>query len=154
MTSISNSARYNYSNGSFVQSNSGSYIDAFKQWGISLDGTALSALMTPAPLKEMIENNVATEHGIRVVRTGRKMASRTVNINFNISANSTATFLSRYGNFCTNVLASGKIDLMTSFQAGVVYHLDYLSCQNFAEYRLGVGKFALRVIESNPNNRT
>ena len=153
MTSISNSARYNYSNGSFTQNNNGTYIDAYLQWGISLDGTALSALMTPAPLKELIENNVTTEHGLRVVRTGRKLASRTININFNISASNQATFLSRYGNFCSNVLANGKIDLMTSFQAGTLYHLDYLSCQNFAEYRLGVGKFSLRVIESNPNSR-
>lgn len=30
--------------------------DAYTTWGISMDDTALSALMTPAPNKEFIEN--------------------------------------------------------------------------------------------------
>ena len=30
--------------------------DAFGSWGIVLDSTALSALMTPAPNKDFIEN--------------------------------------------------------------------------------------------------
>lgn len=128
--------------------------DAYTEWGISLDSTALSALLTPAPLKEMIENDVMTEHGVRVVRDNRKTASRTVSMNFNISAPNQSSFLTRYANFCSQVLYDGKIDLKTSFQPNVIYHLDYQSCNQFAEYRLGVGKFSLRVVEPNPSNRT
>lgn len=37
--------------------------DAYTTWGISMDDTALSALMTPAPNKEFIENKSRMEHG-------------------------------------------------------------------------------------------
>lgn len=151
---VSNSSRYNYSNGTYTQSNSGVWIDAYSEWGVSLDGTALSSLMTPAPLKDMIENMVATEHGKRVVRTNRKYNEKTLNLGFNLTARTKENFLSRYSGFCSNVLALGRIDLATIYQPGVVYHLDYISCQNFGEYQREMAKFSLRVVEPNPGNRS
>lgn len=151
---VNTSSRYNYSNGTWTQNNSGAWVDAYKEWGVSLDGTALSTLMTPAPLKDMIENSVATEHGKRVVRTGRKLNERTITLGFNLTADTKEHFLTKYGNFCTYVLALGQIDLATKYQAGVVYHLDYISCQNFGEYQREIAKFSLRVVEPNPGNRT
>ena len=132
----------------------GTWKDAYTQWGVSFDSTALSALMTPAPLKAMIENSVATEHGKRVIRTLRKMDERTLTLGFNISAPDKLTFMSHYADFCSQVLANGKMDIKTKYQNGVVYHLDYLSCQNFGEYGREIGKFTLRVVEPNPDNRT
>jgi len=154
MGSVSSSSRYSYSNGRFSQSSSGAWVDLYSAWGVSFDKTSLSNLMAPAPLKDMIENSVATEHGKRVVRTGRKYEERTLTLGFNIFAASESAFFTKYGNFCTQVLANGRLDLMTSFQPGVVYRLDYLSCQSFGEYCRQLGKFVLRVVEPNPGNRS
>ena len=131
-----------------------SWKDAYTEWGVSFDSTALSTLMTPAPLKGMIENSVATEHGVRVVRADRKLDGRTITLGFNMTAQTKAAFMTRYANFCSQILANGKIDLKTAYQNDVVYHLDYLSCQSFGEYQQEMGKFALRVAEPNPGNRT
>lgn len=153
---ISGSSRYAYnsSTGAYTQNNNGAWVDMFKEWGVSMDSTALSALMTPAPLKAMIENSVATENGKRVIRAERPVDERTVTLGINISAPTKAAFLSRYSAFCSQVLYAGKIDLSTTYQQGVIYHLDYLSCQSFGEYCQSMGKFVLRVVEPNPANRT
>lgn len=37
--------------------------DAYVEWGISMDNTSLSALMTPAPNKAFIESESRLEHG-------------------------------------------------------------------------------------------
>jgi len=128
--------------------------DAFDVWGISFDSNALSTLMTPAPLKGMIENKSALEDGKRVIRTGRKLDERTVTLGFNITAVTKAAFLQQYANFCTNVLSLGKVNIRTKYQQNVVYHMDYLSCQSFGEYRQTMGKFVLRLVEPNPADRT
>ena len=127
--------------------------DAFLEWGVSFDSTALSNLMTPPPLKEMIENKSALENGKRVIPTGRKMDERTVTLTFSIWANTEADFMNKYSRFCSEVLAPGRIDIRTKYQQGVVYHMDYLSCQSFGEYQRQMGKFVLRLVESNPANR-
>ena len=128
--------------------------DAYTTWGISLDSTGLSAILTPPPLKDMIQNASALEHGTRVVRTGRKYDSRTITVNFNISAPTEASFMTRYNNFCSQVLATGQLNITTSFTGIKVFRFDYLSCQSFSEYSRGVGKFVLRLFESNPDDRT
>ena len=153
MANVPTSARYNYSNGTYTRSNSGAWVDAFLAWGVSMDKSSLSNLMAPAPLKDMIENKSATENGKSVIRTGRYLDERTLTLGMNISATTQATFLSRYGYFCSQVLAYGKLDIRTKYQTGVVYHLDYLSCSQFGEFRLSMGKFVLRVVEPNPANR-
>ena len=154
MGNVAQSARFNFNNGEYTQNNSGTWVDLFLAWGVSFDKTSLSNLMTPAPLKDLIENNVASEHGKRVVRTNRKYNERTLTLGFNIWATSESTFFTNYGNFCSQVLANGRMDIKTSFQSAVVYHLDYLSCQSFGEYSRQLGKFVLRVVEPNPGNRT
>ena len=128
--------------------------DAYNAWGVSMDSSALSQIMTPAPLKEQIENRSALENGKRVFRSGRKLDERTVTVTFNISAVNESQFLDRYGRFCSDVLAIGVLDITTKYQPGVVYKFDYLSCQSFSEFRLGVGKFVLRMSEANPADRS
>lgn len=126
--------------------------DAYTTWGISLDKSALSALMTPAPMKDMIENKSALENGKRVIRSGRKFDERTLTLGFNIIANSEEEFLNQYVRFCNDVLSKGGIDISTKYQPNITYHLDYVSCTQFGEYRT-MAKFSLRVIEPNPTNR-
>ena len=154
MVSVPTSARFNYSNGTYTQSNSGQWVDAFLAWGVSMDSTALSALMTPPPLKDMIENKSAIENGKSVIRSGRKYDERTLNLGLNIIAASKSDFLEKYGYFCSQVLGYGQLDISTKYQNGVIYHLDYMSCNQFGEFCLSMGHFVLRVSESNPANRT
>lgn len=128
--------------------------DAKLQWGISLDSSALSALIAPAPLKDMIENKSALENGKRVFSSGRKWDERTLTLGFNIVASSEQDFWTKYASFCSQVLSAGRFYIETCYQSGVAYFLDYLSCQTFGEFSRTMGKFVLRVIETNPANRT
>ena len=152
MTGITNANRYNLSNGVFTQSNSGSYIDAYAQWGVSLDKEGLSQLMAPPPLKEYITNQSALENGVRVVGIP-KVGSRELTLGMNISANTESIFLSRYTSFCST-LRLGTVSIITSFQPTVLYRFHFISCTQFAEYRLGVGKFMLRLSEFDPTSRS
>lgn len=140
--------------------------DAYNEWGISMDSSALSALMTPAPIKSLIENDSRLEHGKEVITSYTKVNeddttedvntvkvdSRDLTLTLNLTAPDLATFLSRYASFCEE-LATGKLDISTSFQSGVIYHCIYQSCQQFSEFMLGIGKFTLRLTEPNPKNR-
>lgn len=141
--------------------------DAYTEWGISMESTALSALMTPAPNKSLIENDSRLEHGTQIIGYVTKTDSegksttestvkkdkREVTVIFNISAHNEAEFVQRYWSFCAE-LDKGTLDIETSFLKGVVFHMVYLSCSQFSEYMLGIGKFTLRLVEPNPKNRT
>lgn len=141
--------------------------DAYTVWGISMDSSALSALMTPAPIKSLIENDSRLEHGREMITsvakadggdgqtTGSavKVDSRDVTLTFNLTAASEAEFLTRYRSFCSE-LEKGTLDISTSFLSGVVFHMIYQSCQQFSEFMRGIGKFTLRLTEPNPKNRS
>ena len=132
--------------------NGGAWKDAYTTWGVSLDGTGLSALMAPAELKDYVKNESALEDGSRVVTVTPKLRERELALGINLSASSQAQFLTRYAAFLS-VLQSGPLKIKTSFQTGVVYNCLYVSCTSFAEYRLGLAKFILKLLEPNPANR-
>lgn len=127
--------------------------DAYKEWGISMDDTALSALMTPAPNKEFVENKSRLEHGKRVVATNPKKDERNLTLQINLTAPDKDTFFARYDSFC-NELAIGVLEIRTKYQPEVLYRTIYLSCQQFSQFMQGIGKFVLKLNESNPMNRT
>lgn len=141
--------------------------DAYAEWGISMDSSALSALMTPAPIKDLIENDSRLEHGKSMVvsytKTGSdnsteevsmvKVGSRDVTLTFNLTAKSEEEFLAHYWSFCSE-LEKGTLDISTSFLPDVVFHMIYQSCQQFSEFLRGIGKFTLRLTEPNPKDRT
>ena len=128
--------------------------DAYTTWGISLENSSgLSALIAPAPLKDMVENASAIENGKRVVRTDRPQDERTVTLNIHLVAPDETTFWSKYASFCSE-LAGGAVNIKTSFQSTIEYHFDYLSCSQFSEWQRGIAKFTLRLVEPNPASRT
>lgn len=127
--------------------------DAYTTWGVSMDSSALSVLMTPAEKKDYIQNESALEHGSRVVSVVPKLRAREIVLGIHISAPSESQFLARYAAF-VNELNGGEVEIETAFQSGVVYHCLYVSCQSFSEYRLGLGKFILKLYEPNPTNRS
>lgn len=126
--------------------------DAYTTWGISMDDTSLSTLMTPPPVKAYIENNDRTEHGKRIMTTSVLVDSRDLTLQINLTAENERQFFERYVLFCDE-LSKGILDIETSFQQGVVYHCLYQSCLQFSQFMRGIGKFVLKLTEPNPNKR-
>ena len=127
--------------------------DAYTTWGVSLDMTGLSALMTPPGNKAVVENETRLEHGRRYINTTPRMASREVTLTINMSAPSESVFLTRYAAFCQQ-LATGELVICTKYQPNVHYHFLYRSCQQFTELQRGVAKFVLKLTEPNPGMRS
>lgn len=124
--------------------------DAYTTWGISMDSSALSALMTPPPQKELIENKSRLENGKRVVISNQKIDERTLTLSINLTAPDESTFFSRYESFC-NELATGVLNIRTKYQPSTVYRTIYLSCTQFTQLMRGIAKFSLKVCEYNPS---
>ena len=127
--------------------------DAYTTWGISMDTSSLSALMTPAPMKEFIENKSRLEHGKRVITSDPKIDERNISLTFTLTATSEEQFFSRYNSFCEE-LATGVLHIRSKYQPNVVYKTIYLSCNQFTQFMRGIAKFSLRLVEPNPTDRS
>ena len=126
--------------------------DAYAAWGISMDDTSLSALMTPAPNKGLTENKSRLEHGKQIISSNPKKDERNLILQLKLTAPDRDTFFSRYDSFC-NELDTGVLEIRTKYQPTVVYRTIYQSCQQFSQFMQGIGKFALKLNEPNPKNR-
>lgn len=127
--------------------------DAYTAWGLSFEDGALSALMTPAPQKELIQNKSRLAHGKSVITTNAKVDEREISLPFHIVASSRSDFFTKYNSFC-GVLAGGVLNISSRYQSGVVYHCIYLSCTQFGQYDRSMAKFVLKVCEPDPTNRS
>lgn len=127
--------------------------DAYLTWGIFMDDTALSALMTPAPNKEFISNKYRSKDGKRVIRHNPRLDEREITLAFNMTAKDSGTFLVNYGKFCSEVLAKGELVIRTSFQSSVWYRCIYLSCTQFSQFVQEMAKFSLKLSEPDPSDR-
>lgn len=127
--------------------------DAYTEYGIFMDDTALSTLMTPAPNKEFISNKYRSKDGKSVIRHNPRLDEREITIAFNMSAKTSDEFLTNYGKFCEDVLASGQVTIHTSFQPTVWYRCIYLSCTQFSEFMRELAKFSLKLNEPDPTDR-
>lgn len=126
--------------------------DAYTTWGISFDETSLSALMTPAPNKELIKNKSRLEHGKRIITSNPKVDERDITLQINLTAPTQEQFFVRYQSFCEE-LATGVLDIKTKYQPNVIYRTEYQSCSQFSQFMQGIGKFVLKLNEPNPKNR-
>lgn len=126
--------------------------DAYTTWGISMDTSSLSSLMTPAPNKEFIENSSRLEHGKRVISSNPKVDARDVTLTINLTAKNEQQFFDRYLSFCSE-LETGVLNIKTSFQPNVVYKMIYLSCSQFTQFMRGIASFSLKLNEPNPKDR-
>ena len=129
--------------------------DAYNVWGISMDSSSLSALMTPSPNKEFIENKSRLENGKRIITTSPKIDERNIILTFNLTAKDETEFFERYNSFCQE-LATGILNIRTKYQTDIVYRTIYLSCNQFTQFMRGIAKFSLKLVEYNPSpeNRT
>lgn len=126
--------------------------DAYTTWGVSLSDGAKAVLMQPVSLKERVSNESRLEHGKRYINTMLKKDSREFTLEMHMTSKSWSDYLTKYAAW-NNLLMGGELNIRTSWQSGVVYKCLYVSCAQFAEYA-GLAKFALRLIEPNPNDRS
>lgn len=126
--------------------------DAYTEWGISMDASSLSALMTPAPNKELIENKSRLEHGKRVITSNPKKDERDLTLTINLTARNEVQFFDRYASFCEE-LETGVLNISTRYQPGIVYKTIYLSCSQFTQFVRGIANFSLKLNEPNPKDR-
>lgn len=127
--------------------------DAYLTWGIFLDETALSALMTPAPNKEFISNKYRSKNGKSVIKHNPRLDEREITLPFNMTAKDSDTFLTNYARFCEEVLARGELVISTRFQPNVWYRCIYLSCTQFSQCIREMAKFSLKLNEPDPSDR-
>lgn len=127
--------------------------NAYTEYGIFMDDTAISALMTPAPNKEFISNKYRYKDGKHVIRHNPCLDERDITIGFNIHAKDEKTFLSNYYKFCEEVLSTGELIIHTSFLPNVWYRCTYLSCTQFSQFNRQMAKFSLKLNEPDPSDR-
>ena len=128
--------------------------DAYMEYGISMEQTALSALMAPPPMKAVIESRYRTLHGKKVVNNAPRYDSRDLTLAIHITARNREQFFQRYSKFCQNVLANGYLEISTKYQPNVVYKCLYVSCQQFSEFMTKYAVFSLKLNEPDPTDRT
>lgn len=135
--------------------------DTRERWGVILEQSSLTALMTPPSMKDYISNESALTHGKQVLTNSGslpKVADRDVQLTLGIEARSLAQFYMRYRSFCEE-LKKGVIDLTVLIEDGdtyikETYHLLYLSCSQYSDYNGRLGKFVMKVNEPDPENRS
>ena len=127
--------------------------DAYLTWGIFLDETALSTLMTPAPNKEFISNKYRSKDGKTVIKHNPRLDEREITLPFNMTAKDSDTFMTNYARFCEDVLAKGELVIRTQFQPTVWYRCIYLSCTQFSQFIQEMAKFSLKLNEPDPSDR-
>lgn len=130
--------------------------DAKATWGIVFDSSSISALMTPASMKDYIENSSRMDHGKKVIINSdlARLDSRSVTLTFALYAKSEDEFFSRYSSFCEEIQSTGKIDIKLSIMSGTVYKCIYKSCSQFTQYNNKLANFSMKVEEYNPADRT
>lgn len=139
----------------YIRTPQGAWKDLFTEYGISLDETAVTKLMTPAPNKEVVENKSSLQHGKRVTRetSDTRKEDRNVSLGINFIAASQADFLTKYGKFCTEILDEGFFDIKTAYVPDTIYRLTFIDCPQFQEFDRRMAKFTLNVNEPDPTNR-
>ena len=128
-------------------------VDAYTAWGITLDDSALSALMTPPGLKDSASEDYALEHGTQYDDAGPMIAEREISLTINLIASDAETFLMQYNDFC-RILQKRNITIATKYQPGIVYRCRYKDCRQFTQFMRGMAKFNLRLVEPDPTNRS
>ena len=129
----------------------GDWQDAYDKWGLSMNDTGLSVLMTPAPHKEYITDESRLEHGRRII-VDSKIASRILNLPVHIKAPNKELFYQRYLSFC-EVLEKGDIHIKTKYQPEIVYKCVYVDCKQYSQFRQEMAHFTLILEEPNPSDR-
>lgn len=118
-------------------------------YGAFLEESSLSALLTPAPMKDNPNDDSPLYHGVRYDSATPRRNKREITLVIGFKAKDFETFLSNYEAFCTDILSNQYFTL--TCEAGT-FNLLYKSCTQVEEWaKSGVAKFSLKVIEPNPS---
>lgn len=132
--------------------------DTETAYGVFFTDSSITALMTPAPLKNYITNKSALQPGKQVLPNAPKVDERDVQLTFGLRASSLAQFLMRYDKFCKE-LEKGAIKLTVHIYESptwikTIYNLNYISCTQYTEFNGRLAKFTIKFNEPDPSNRS
>ena len=129
------------------------YVD-IDTFGVTLTKGWREALLTPAPMKSYVTNDSRLEHGQSVIATSKyaKKDKRDVSISFFLEGGSEEDYLQKYEAFLDKIAYSGEFCFKVP-RLKRVFKLVYTQCSQFGDYGLKRGKFVLKLIEYNPNDR-
>ena len=134
------------------------WFDAWDTWRLNLEDGAVTNLMTPPGLKELVKNSSRLEHGKRYVipapneYASPKFEEQTVDLPIHIITNSSDDYFTRYQSFCDMVLQSGKFALWTKYIPNKIFRLVYNSCSNFNQGWRQIAIFTLRCTQPDPTD--
>lgn len=133
--------------------------DAYTQWGAYLLDGSVSALLMPPATKAYISNESRMQDGKRVIRTDKtgnsltRVAARDITLLIGITAYGYADLMAKLDGL-TAELRKDTAAVKVRETGNTVYHLDYVSCNNFSQLRGRLAKYALKFNEPNPADRT
>ncbi len=131
-------------------------LDTYNTWGVILAESSVEQFIAPPPLKEYITNESALENGVQVLTTTAalpKVAARNLTVEVNIIAANNSDLRTKLASFIT-ALKGGVLTIQLTNHTADYFHCLYQSCTQFSDYNGRVAKFALRLIEPDPTNRT
>ena len=127
--------------------------DAYRTWGIYLDGTSLSTLQNFAPLKTPAYNKAANRHGKQVRPEAEpRLDERDFSLVICMEARGTVDLLNKK-NALEAELRKRRIEISTRHEPTKIYRCDFQSCTQFRTLYRGLAKFTLKLNEPNPHNR-
>lgn len=130
-------------------------LDAYTEYGISLNEAGLSTLITFPERKDFVKNEVRTEHGTRYnLTTPPCIKEREVTLFFHLYANNSAQFDERMNKLKELFTETAEIKLRTSYETNVCYRLLYVSCTQLTQLRKEYALIGIKFVEPNPNNRS
>lgn len=125
--------------------------------GVTLLKGAYPALLAPAPIKELIENDDPTQHGTQVLTRKKdgssiiRLAERDVTLTFLVQGKDEADYLAKYRAFI-EMLQADKVVLHIP-DLGESFTLIYRNATQFDNYRRNACSLAIKFREPNPAER-
>lgn len=133
------------------------WFDAWQTWGINIEDGAVTNLMTPPGLKELVKNSSRLEHGKRYVipSTGLavpKYEERSIDIPLHLISRNTDDYFRKYKLFCDMVLVRGQFALWSKYIPHSIFRLVYQSCSNFNQAWRQMSLLTLKCNEPDPTD--
>ena len=127
--------------------------NALQEWGVMMGDNFIDNILSPAPLKEFIENESGLEDGKRVISSSPKLADRDVSLTFTIQGDNESDYIAKYKSFVSE-LQKGEMVIMVPVLGSEIYRLIYKKSTGFAQNSLRTfSKLIVSFNEPNPANR-
>lgn len=132
--------------------------DAWEEWELSLADGSVTALLTLPGIKPLVSNMSRLKNGKSVVRQDsnnkslKRVSDRDVSLIFNLYADSYTEMFEKLEDIL-NELNKGETILEIVYLPGIKFHLDYISCTQFSQFRGTLAKFIFKFNEPDPTHR-